>query len=193
MRTMKTLSVVALLGFAGLAYGGPITYTESATLSGSLDGIGFQNAVATLTLIGDTSNIHNDGNFRNPGTASITIEGFAPADFTDLIEVFVNQGAQAAGFDDITLGQASILDTLDAAFGSYDLSTAIGPITNTPFFRPDLVYGTYSGDLIITDTSNSTFSAVTDTAVPEPMTFSFLGLGLAAMGVGARIRRRRSA
>jgi hypothetical protein len=186
-----------LLGFAasllaaGMAYAGPITYTETATATGSLNGVNFRDALVTLTMSGDTSSVFNDGGiWRNNGTASVTIAGLGSAIFTDTVDVFDNPGFPAAGFADFVVG-SSILDTVnDAAFVTYDLTTAFGPITNANFINGGEHFGTNVGDFVIIAAGDSTFQATT---APEPMTVSFLGLGLGAMAVAKRIRQRRAA
>ena len=104
------------------------------------------------------------------------------------MEVFDNQGAIAVGFGDLTQGPASVLDTYDAAFGAYNLTTAIGPITNTSFIRPDITFNTTLGGLNLQSTGNSTFTASTGTATPEPGSLVLLGTGV--VGLLGSLRRR---
>src|SRR5664279_603663 len=134
------LLVLALATFgASQTFASTITYTEQAVVSGQLGNNFFNNSLVTLTLVGDTANVTGgSGFFQNiVGTFTVNVASVGTATFTDAMEVFANQGAIAAGFGDLALG-GSVLDTYDAVFGTYDLTTAIGPITNTPFIRPDL-------------------------------------------------------
>jgi PEP-CTERM motif len=184
------LSSLALLAVAAVpAMAGQITYTESATATGSLGTQNFRDALLTLTLVGDTSNVTGGAGFfsNTVGTFTVSIAGVGTATFTDAMEVFDNQGQIAAGFGDNSLG-GSVLDTFDAVFGGYDLTTAIGPITNSPFIRPDLSFGTDAGLLVISASGDSTFTASTGT--PEPGTFLLLGLGITSLGM---VKMRRAA
>jgi len=174
----------------------PITYTESATVSGTLGGTPFSNAMITITGTGDTTGVFNDGNFRNNlSPVSFSISGDGSGTFTDAIQVFDNptfSPTAAAGFDDITLGQPSILDTFDSAFGAYNLTTAIGPITGPPFINPGLAFATTAGALVLNTSGNSTFTAA---SVPGPIAGAGLpGLILAGAGlIGWWRRRQKSA
>jgi hypothetical protein len=204
MLGMKSLRLAVLVGLATVCVGGrvasanSITYTEQAVVSGTIGGAGFSGADITIQWTGDTSNVVDGGfgffsNQAGANTVSVTISGLGSSSFTDDVYVFSNQGALTAGFGSNTTGGTSILDTVDPVFASYDLTTAIGPIANTPFFRSDEFYGTGLGLLNISAVrENSTFTATTDTApVPEPASLTLLGLGLAGMA-GRRWRQRKA-
>jgi hypothetical protein len=126
----------------------PITYTESATITGSLDGAAFSDSVITISGSGDTANVINDsGVFRNLlSNVSFSIAGVGSGTFTDSIDVFDTPSLNAAGIADSTL-VVSILDTFDSVFGAYQLTTAIGPITNSPFINPTITFPTTAGGL----------------------------------------------
>ena len=182
------LSLALLLSIVGQASAIAITYSEQATVTGTIGNFTFSNAVLTIWWTGDTANVQNLGGFFEndaaANTVNLSISGFGSALFTDALYVFDNQGAITVGFAD---AGSSILDTVDNAFGTYDLTTAIGPITNSSFIRPDVFFPTDQGPLNILSAGNSTFTATTS-AIPEPTTLSLLGLGL--LGVW---RRRRTA
>jgi hypothetical protein len=184
------LLVLALVTFgASQTFAATITYTEQAVVSGQLGNNFFNNSLVTLTLVGDTANVTGSGGFFQNvlGTFTVNVASVGTATFTDPMEVFDNQGAAAAGFGDLTLA-GSVLDTFDGAFATYDLTTAIGPITNAPFIRTDLSFPTTLGGFNIQSAGNSTFTASTGTATPEPGSLALLGSGV-LVGIGA-LRRK---
>jgi hypothetical protein len=69
-----------------------------------------------------------------------------------------------SGFYDLSLDR-DILYTVNAAFLTYELKTAIGPITDTALFdNPGFSFPTLGGDLILNSSAAvSTFTAVTPT------------------------------
>ena len=184
-----SLMLVVLLVFvafgAGQALAGTITYTEQAMASGIIGNTTFSGVNVLITMVGDTTNVSGGGGFyTNYGTMTIDIPGIGLATFTDTTYVFDNQGSIAVGMADDTVG-GSILDTYDNAFGVYDLTTAIGPITNTAFWRSDLIYGTTLGGLNFFDVGDSTFQAST---IPEPSSLLLLGSGI--VGLAGILRRK---
>jgi hypothetical protein len=186
-------AVAFTLASSGVASATPIKYTEQAVASGSIGATTFSGANLTIQWTADTSGVNHQGGpasfFGNDGGAStvdLTISGVGSTVFTDDVEVFVNQLTPIVGFADNTVG-ASILDTIDSAFGSYALTTPIGPITDTALLSPG-TFGTGLGGLTITAVRvNSTFSA---TPVPEPASLMLLGTGVLTL-VRRRFRRSR--
>jgi hypothetical protein len=172
------------------ASAGTITYTETQLGIGSLGGTPFNNAVVTITLTGDTTGITTGGSgvFANIGTATVNVAGIGSGTFTDTIEAVSNQGTTRGGISDLTLN-AAILFTVNAGFGSYDLSTAIGPLTGSPLGNPAQSFGTSAGAFILSSANNadhaSTFSATLASA-PEPGTVGFIGSAITVLLIARR-------
>jgi PEP-CTERM motif len=190
-RTSLALTVLVILALGTVqAFAGAITYTEQATVSGSLAGVAFSNDLITLTMVNDTTNVTGgSGFFTNYGIVSFAISGFSGGIITDTMFVFDNEGFSppAAGFAG---GSGSLLDTFDNTFGSYDLTTSIGPITNSPFINPGLGFNTTAGVLEIDSAGNSTFTATTGAVgTPEPASLLLLGSGMLGL-LGLRRKNR---
>jgi hypothetical protein len=190
----KIIASLALsLSLLGNAHADVITYTETATASGSLGGTAFTGQLITLTLTTDTSLITGSALSVTPASPStVAVNGFATANFTDNIIVFDNNGG-VAGFEDNSL-PADILDISNNFFTTYNLRTSAGPITGNTSINSGSSFGTDAGNLIINSVSaQGTFTATT-AAVPEPASVALFGLGVAAGVVGRRrLMRRRLA
>jgi hypothetical protein len=199
-------AIISVLCVAN-AKASPITYTETATVSATLMTSPTQiliisNDLLTLTGTGNTANVTNpvSGAFLNNVTASFTFSSggtvFVSGTFTDPIQVFDSQifsPTPSAGFHDIANGQ-DILDTFNAAFASYALSTSIGPITGSSFKATGVSFPTSAGTLVFTSPAtagNATFTA-TVSAVPLPGALPLFVTGLAGLGL-LRWRRKKAA
>jgi len=179
------------------AFAVPITYTETDTATGSLNGVAFTDANIVLTMNNNTTNVTGGPTlFDNVGTVTVQVGAGAPVTFTDSMEVFSNQAVPAVGFEDATI-PADVLDTASASFATYALTTSIGPITGTAEFNPGESFPTTGGDFILTSVGDPTFTATTS-VVPAPLIGRGLPVTLVLGGVlfGVKLlersRKRRS-
>jgi hypothetical protein len=185
----RTLLFVAASAIAANAT--IITYTESVTTSGTLDGTAFTNKLVTLTLTGDTASISGGPSiFVLNGPATVNVAGVGSDSFTDQISVFSNQTTSIAGFTDNTKG-FDMLRTTNAAFSSYNLNGPIGPVSGASSSSgTGIPYTTQGGTLILGGPFNidnpSIFTATA--GAPEPGAVRLVLSGLAGMW---RVGRRR--
>jgi PEP-CTERM motif len=172
-----------------------ITYTETADVSGSLNGTAFTDILLSLEMTGDTSSITEPrpNIFTLVMPLDFTLSGGGSGVFSDAIQVVANQPNQLAGFGDNTDNEA-VLFTSNPSFASYDLSTAIGPIVGGPAFNSGQSFPTSAGNLIIDSVSGDATFTATAGAVPEPSTWAMMALGFGLLGlVGYRKTRSDNA
>ena len=169
---------------ASPSFGTPITYTESATASGSLDGISFTDATVFLSMTNDTTNVVASPPpftiFTNSGTATVSVGGGPAVTFIDQDEVFSFPLEQRVGFS-VALGGIIILDVNSASFATYEMTTSIGPIVGTSDINAGLSFATTGGAFVLTSVGDATFTATT-TTIPEPSTWAMMALGFAGLG-----------
>jgi hypothetical protein len=167
----------------------PITYTEQATASGSLDGVAFNNANVVIRMTSDTTTVHYsstlpdgtpapDSSPGNFGPATVSVAGGPPIALSN--EAFVTFFAgNLVGFQFVLM-----TDLRGLPFLTYDLKTSIvlsgpsfvcggciGPLETT-------TGGTFS---LNSGTGNSTFTA---TATGDPHFTTYGGGHYDYQGVG---------
>ncbi|MGO9260290.1 MAG: PEP-CTERM sorting domain-containing protein [Bryobacteraceae bacterium] len=188
-------SVVFLCGVAApTARASAVTYTFTATGSGTIGTTNFTDASVTVTAIGDTSTIFeavsppfSPDTFFDPTQVSVSISGVGTANFTGsgYIDgygplangyVFDNQTETLAGFGI----ESDNSDTGNPVFATYNLSTSIGPISGVSM---DFISeATTLGALTLTTVTPGTFTAAVSSS-PEPSTLALLGVGIAFLGL----------
>ncbi len=192
-KKLHSLLPVLVLLACGLipltAAAGPITFTESFTAAGTVNGNPF-DANVTFSLSTDTTLITGGGGlFLTPdGVASVTIQGVGAGTFTDPFHVFDNQNVSVAGFTDVNI--EDIVDLANPAFATYDLKSSIGPLDSTFFFvDTGQALGSTLGTIVLLSTSGTpTFTATTSGTTPEPGSLVLFGSGV--VGLATVIRRK---
>lgn len=109
----------------------PFVYRFDGTGTGTLDVFSFTNAAFSINAFADTADVRGLPGFFEVWNSSTTIDiGFAHGTFLVPTRLFVNQFIPALG---LSRG-IDLLDINNAAFATYDLKTAIGPVFDaTPF------------------------------------------------------------
>ena len=184
-------SIAALLALSlgGAAQAAPIQYIFTGVGTGTLNGTAFSGSF-TVTETGDTTGVVGPigGEFTNVASTATFVAGALTATLTGTTNEVLDN-TTAPGFVGFAQFPAIAVEaTINAAFETYDLTTALPltigtpstPINSTP-------YATSAGDLIFTDITALNFRAV----VPEPASLALMGMALAGFGVVRR--RRRSA
>jgi hypothetical protein len=187
--TMKiaTAALAATLALVspGAARADIITGTFTTTATGTLGGTAFTNAAVTITMTYDTTQILSPSGFPvvQDLSSSLSVAGFGPATFTG--STFT---ADLSGFILIAARQFSdgIFGDTATPFNTYDLTTPIGPVTGTGFFRSGAAMSTSLGDLVFNTAPTSTY-----TAVPEPSALALIAVGLGSVVARGTIRSRR--
>jgi len=171
----------------------PISFVETVTGSGSLGSNNFTDALITLTFNGNTSNVSGPTIYSLPGFLAVSVAGIPGSGvFSDSLIAVDNQIISRGGFSDQTLGVGILL--MDAgAFASYDLKSAIGPISGAAFQPPlSAPFNTTAGTFTITSlTSNPTFTATTPEPVGIiPLAVSLLSLACVNRRIACGVRHR---
>ncbi len=171
------------------AWAEPITYTEQAIATGTLDGREFIDKLVTISLTADTDSVIEaaPGFFTNAGQGTVSI-GARAASFTDPLEtfVYVNPFGTVIGITDPS-AFADVLDTSLAPNFFYDLTTPLARVTGASLTSPGASFATSAGYLNLATADPSRFSATLQD-VPEPASLPVF-LGGAALLLGARRRR----
>lgn len=188
----RSVLIAGLVGLASsLAAAAPITFIHDGSGNGTLDGVAF-SAVFTITATGNTDDRFDlGGGWETVHTSAvINIDGVGSFDFISPTRTFVNNGAQLVGFSR-SEGVGNGLDLFNgpnnAAFGTWDMTTSIGPIAgagNLLQWGSSPAVETTGGVLYFENfLTDAQFTAI---VAPAPGALAFLALG----GLTATRRRR---
>jgi hypothetical protein len=195
---MKSL-VTLFLFSAAAAIGGQITYTFSATATGTLDSTAFTNAAFTVTAFADTNQVGTTGsiNVVAASLAQISIAGLPLATFTDSMFVAADTASWDLFVGNLSRVSSNIYDGailgITIIFLNYDLRSSFGPVFSA-FDFPTGAFNEFQNvptdrGLLSLNAANETFTA---TETPEPPSFTICAILLAAAGYSARSAGSRS-
>jgi hypothetical protein len=190
---LRTFALLGLMASAGMA--DTVTYTLTATATGSLDGTAFNDSLLTIIAVANTATP------GSPFSSTVGVDSLSDTFNLESPYVFVNSAdcvgspefpgvSSCAGFGTLASGY-DLLDIANNVFATYALGTAMGPVADpTPIDSPKGIFGDDSGgDLGLSSVSDGAFTAVVNSsAVPEPSSVGLLSLGLIAVGIGSRRR-----
>lgn len=191
LKTRLIVSCLAVVLCAAAVHASTIAYTVTDTGSGTLGAASFTNQFVKITVVGDTSKVSGSSGFYTNGASYSTVSIGAGPDvlFTGAMRFFDNQHFSPTAAAGISDNSASVLDTFNSVFQTYDGTTAIGPITGAVFYNSGHAFSTANGSFILTSAgANSTFTATLASVTPEPSSIVLLGTGL--LGTLAMLRRK---
>ena len=158
---------------------GDLSYSDGATIAWDL----VSNSVTTPGTDYDQFVVNNGGSVTFNSSLNLEITFGTGVDFGD---AFWNSGGG--------VNEWQIIDgTINATLPTFDPNVTFNTTgaSNSQFFKGD-AFGLFADNIAGTDTNGGYYLRQL-AAIPEPSTFSLLGLGLAGFGWFARRRRNRQA
>jgi len=154
----------------------PIIYTEQAIATGTLGASDFIDTLVTITVAADTTGVTQarPGLLTNTGQASLSLGGVSAGQFLDPMSAFAfsDPFGSTLGITDAT-DFADLLDTSQPRGFSYNLSSALPPVSGASLINAYLSFATSQGDLTLFLAGDSHFSATVE-SVPEPASLALL-------------------
>jgi hypothetical protein len=195
MRRIAVLAAIAasFVLHTSIANAVPIDYIFTGTASGNFAGTNF-NGAFRVDLFGDTNDVVTGSpSTVSPTSATVTI-GAQNATLANTV-VSVNTGNLA--FPRIIFGQSQPSPVFfvaegaeNAAYASYDLTTAFALTAGTPEFISQ-TFLTSIGDLTFTGANSVSFEAVIS-GTPLPGALPLFASGLGAFGLIGWRRKRKA-
>lgn len=198
------VALVVVIGSVANANAEPITFINSGSGSGRINGVRFATTTFTITSTADTSNRHAffDGYFVDHSTSTIAISGVGTFSVISPTQTFVTHhvASDVVGYGLADPTPFPILEPptdlfvgpTDSAFHTWDILTAIGPVSGDTrtlqWFNTQV--STSGGTLAFFDgTSPGSFQAI----VPEPSSIVLACAGMIGLAlVGYRQRAMHS-
>jgi hypothetical protein len=181
---LKGFALMILIACAGFA--DTITYTFTATASGSMDGTSFSDSLPTIIALADTSHP------RMPYWSGVVVGSLSATFNSEFPYVFVNRGKCTGSPEYPTVSSCvgfgtdfDLLDIANNGFATYVRGTSVGPLTDpTPTFAglPSLAD---HGIVSFTSVEDGSFTA---SVAPEPSSVGALCIASIAIGVVSRRR-----
>lgn len=197
MRLKFLIAAFALLSadLVPAAPAAPITYTLRGTIDGTLGASTLTNALFTWTVIGDTAAVFSPpppfpaARAAVPAISStINLAGFGNLATTNGPFLFLFIPHNSPGnFAFVTTAIGEGVGFGDPALKNYSGLSALAPTSVAYGFSPAIT--TDHGTLSVSSPGQGIFQAAVG-AVPEPLTLSLFGTGLAGLGA---LRRRHKA
>ena len=174
---------------AGTVNAASLSFVESTSASGSLDGASFTNALVTFSGMGSTNDITtvSPGIYAIVGIpVTVSVAGVGSDTFTDALELVSNQPSNDIGIGDYTVDQAILFGSVSNA--GYDLSISFGPVSGPAIINSGESFGTTAGSFDLTSAGTTTYQATVSPA-PEPSSWALMLIGFATVGSAIRSRR----